>query len=229
MTRPSDRLIIAIDGPAGAGKSTVARQVAHRLGYQYLDTGAMYRAVALKALREQCSLADPNALALAADQAQIRLDTRDGSTRVWLDGEEVTREIRTPEVTEAASLVSAQPRVRQALVRQQRACGAAGGVVMEGRDIGTVVFPDADLKVFLDASPTERARRRVADLAAQGVSTTAEAVASQMAERDTRDSHRAASPLVRAPDAELLETDGITAEQVVERILELCRARGAGA
>jgi cytidylate kinase len=227
VTRPSDRLIIAIDGPAGAGKSTVARQVAHRLGYLYLDTGAMYRAVALKALRQQLGLSDADALALAADQAQIRLETQDGATRVWLDGDEVTHDIRTPEVTEAASRVSAQPRVREALVKQQRACGAAGGVVMEGRDIGTVVFPDADLKIFLDASPDERTRRRVADLAAQGIPATAETVGRQMAERDTRDSHRAASPLVRAPDAVLIETDGITAEEVVQRIFDLCRARGA--
>jgi cytidylate kinase len=225
VTRPSDHLIIAIDGPAGAGKSTTARRVAQRLGYLYLDTGAMYRAVALKALRQKLDLSAPDALASVADQVQIRLETGGGATRVWLDGVEVTREIRTPEVTEAASRVSTQPRVRAALVRQQRACGAAGGVVMEGRDIGTVVFPDAEVKIFLDASLGERTRRRVAELAAQGVETTPEAVGRQIEARDARDAQREASPLIRAPDAVLVDTDQLSADQVVERILQICRQR----
>src|SRR5262245_28230662 len=140
------RLIIAIDGPAGAGKSTVARAVAARLGYLYIDTGAMYRSVALKALREGLDLQDAEALTAAAEQTEVRLHTDGGATRVWLDGEEVTQEIRSPAVTEAASRVSTVSGVREEMVRQQRRCGQAGGVVMEGRDIGTVVFPHADLK-----------------------------------------------------------------------------------
>jgi cytidylate kinase len=223
------RLIIAIDGPAGAGKSTVARAVAARLGCLYIDTGAMYRSVALKALQEKLDLNDPQSLAAAAERAEIRLQTADGGTRVWLDGREVTREIRTPAVSEASSLVSAVPAVREAMVRQQRQWGTAGGVVMEGRDIGTVVFPHADLKVFLDASPAERARRRAAELASQGVPVSLESMTAQIAERDTRDTQRSASPLTIAPDAVRIDTDGLSPGDVVERILALCREREATA
>jgi CMP/dCMP kinase len=226
VTRAHPPLIIAIDGPAGAGKSTAARRVAQLLHYLYLDTGAMYRAVALKALQEGISPADAAALARVAGEAQIRLTTQDGESRVWLDDKEVTRQIRSPEVTETASRVSTHPAVREALVKQQRRCAAAGGVVMEGRDIGTVVFPHADLKIFLNASPAERARRRVAELNAQGIAASLEAVSEQMAERDARDSGREASPLTCAPDAVLLDTDHLTIDEVVERILECCRARG---
>jgi cytidylate kinase len=221
------RLIIAIDGPAGAGKSTVARAVACRLGCLYIDTGAMYRSVALKAVQDGLSLDDSDALTRAASHLDIRLETVDDGTRVWLDGREVTQEIRTPAVSEASSRVSVVPGVRDAMVRQQRLWGAAGRVVMEGRDIGTVVFPDADLKVFLDASPAERARRRIAELAQQGTTVSPQTVAAQMAERDDRDSRRTASPLARAPDAVLIQTDGQRPEAVVERILELCRERRA--
>lgn len=223
------RLIIAIDGPAGAGKSTVARAVAARLSYLYIDTGAMYRSVALKALQESLDLDDSRALALAAARADIRLETANGTTRVWLDGREVTREIRTPAVSEASSRVSTVPGVREAMVHQQRQWGASGGVVMEGRDIGTVVFPQADVKVFLDASPAERARRRVAELASQGVTVPLDAMTAQLSERDARDAHRAASPLARAPDAVLIDTDGRSPEEVAECILALCRERGAAA
>jgi cytidylate kinase len=226
VTRAHPPLIIAIDGPAGAGKSTAARRVAQLLHYLYLDTGAMYRAVALKALQEGISSTDAAALARVAGEAKIRLTTQDGESHVWLDDNEVTRQIRSPEVTEAASLVSTHPAVREALVKQQRRCAAAGGVVMEGRDIGTVVFPHADLKIFLNASPAERARRRVAELNAQGIAASLEAVSVQMAERDARDSEREASPLTRAPDAVLLDTDHLTIDEVVERILECCRQRG---
>lgn len=225
---PHPRLIIAIDGPAGAGKSTVARRVAAHLGYLYVDTGAMYRAVALKALRGNVDLDDSEALTAAANQADIHLETAGEAPRVWLDGEEVTRAIRSPAVSEAASQVSAVPGVREAMVRRQRRWGEAGGVVMEGRDIGTVVFPGAHVKVFLNASPAERARRRAAELAAQGVVSSPQAVAGQMAERDARDMGRHASPLARAPDAMLVDTDGLSAEEVIERILDLCRQKGAG-
>jgi CMP/dCMP kinase len=222
------RLIIAMDGPGGAGKSTVARELAARLGYLYIDTGAMYRSVALKALREGLDLNDAEALVQAAERAEIRLETSPDGTRVWLDGQEVTREIRTAEVTEAASRVSTVLGVREAMVRRQREWGEVGGVVMEGRDIGTVVFPHAQVKVYLDASPAERARRRSAELAAQGVVVPPEVIARQLAERDARDSDREASPLVRAPDAVPINTDGLRAADVVERVLALCRERGAG-
>jgi cytidylate kinase len=224
--QPPHRLIIAIDGPAGAGKSTAARGVAARLGYLYIDTGAMYRAVALKALREQLDLNDPEALSAAAASADIRMETADGASRVWLDGEEVTREIRSPAVSEAASRVSVIPGVRRAMVGLQRRWGEQGGVVMEGRDIGSVVFPEADLKLFLDASPAERARRRTAELGAQGVPVSTEQVAREMAERDARDRSRASSPLTHAPGAILLFTDGLEAAEVVEQIVQLCREKG---
>jgi CMP/dCMP kinase len=224
---PSHCLIIAIDGPAGAGKSTAARSVARRLGYRYLDTGAMYRAMALKALREGLDLGDPEALTRAAQAATIDVRIEDDAMQVWLDGAEVSREIRAPEVTEAASQVSVVPGVRQAMVRQQRRWGEQGGVVMEGRDIGTVVFPDADVKLFLDASAGERARRRTEELASQGLEVSADTVQQELAARDARDINRQASPLVRARDAVLLETDGLSPEAVVERIVEICRSKVA--
>jgi len=192
-------MIVAIDGPAGAGKSTVARAAARALGFQYLDTGAMYRAAGLAE--------DPVA-------ASIRL--ADG--RVLLDGRDVTAEIRTPRASERASVVAAQPEVRQAMVAQQRAIMACGDWVAEGRDIGTVVAPDAAVKVFLTASAHERARRRAAE---QG--TDAEAVLADQARRDERDRTRAASPLRAAPDAIELDTTGLTIDEVVERIAALVR------
>jgi cytidylate kinase len=224
---PHPRLIIAIDGPAGAGKSTAARGVADRLGYLYIDTGAMYRAVALKALREQLSLDEPTALAAAAEQADIRLETSAAGTRVWLDDQEVTSQIRTPEVTAASSRISAVPGVREEMVRRQRRWGREGGVVMEGRDIGTVVFPEAQVKIFLSASPEERVRRRVAELAAAGTPISPEVVRQQMLERDERDSSRAASPLAPAADAVILNTDHLSADEGVEQIVQICRQRGA--
>ncbi len=190
-------MIVAIDGPAGAGKSTVARAAARALGFQYLDTGAMYRAAGLAD--------DP----VAAD---IRL--ADG--RVLLDGRDVTAEIRTPEASERASVVAARPEVRAAMVAKQRAIMATGDWVAEGRDIGTVVAPDAELKVFLTADPRERARRRAAELGLD-----VEQVLREQALRDERDRTRAASPLVPAPDAIELDTTGLTIEEVVDRIREL--------
>lgn len=192
-------MIVAIDGPAGAGKSTVARATARALGFQYLDTGAMYRAAGLAD--------DP----VAAD---IRL--ADG--RVLLDGRDVTAEIRTPEASERASVVAARPEVRAAMVAKQRAIMADGDWVAEGRDIGTVVAPDAELKVFLTADPRERARRRAAELGLDP-----DAVLREQALRDERDRTRAASPLVAAPDAVELDTTGLTIDEVVARIAELAR------
>ena len=212
-------LIIAIDGPSGAGKGTVAREVAARLSYRHIDTGAMYRALAWKAVYEQLDLQDEEGLAALASRAGI--DVSDGVARV--DGHDVKQAIRTPEMDRAAAAVARQPRVREVLIVQQRAMGARGGVVMEGRDIGTVVFPTADLKIYLDASPEERARRRAADPshAAGRGNTAVHEVASALAERDRSDSTRAASPLSMAADAVLIDTTGVPIAEVVERVLTL--------
>jgi len=192
-------MLVAIDGPAGAGKSTVARAVADALGFTYLDTGAMYRAAAL-----------------ADDPRTARVDFRNGS--VLLDGDDVTGRIRTPEVSKRASEVAADPAVRRALVEQQRRIVSSGDWVAEGRDIGTVVAPGAELKIFLTASAHERARRRAAELGADPQTTFEE-----VQERDERDTTRADSPLVKAADAHELDTTGLTVEQVVQRIVELVR------
>jgi cytidylate kinase len=210
-------MLIAIDGPAGAGKSTVARGVADALGFTYLDSGAMYRCVALAALRHGADLDDERALGVLGREADIVL--RAG--RVELDGEDVTDAIRTPEVGEAASRVSVHPAVREAMVERQRALIATGGYVAEGRDIGTVVSPDAPLKVFLTASDDERARRRAAETGAP----IAEVVEAQR-ERDVRDRGREHSPLHRAPDAVEVDTTGQSVDEVVKRVVALARDRG---
>jgi cytidylate kinase len=224
MTAHSPRpLIIAIDGPSGAGKGTVARAVAAELGYRHVDTGAMYRALAWKAVHEKLTLEDESALAALAGRAVI--DVSDGVVRV--DGHDVKQAIRTPEIDRAAAVVARQPAVRDVLVRKQREMGVRGAVVMEGRDIGTVVFPAADLKIYLDASPEERARRRATDpshAAGKGVAAVQE-VASALAERDRSDSTRTASPLALAPDAVHIDTTGVGIEDVVERVLALVRER----
>ena len=216
-------LIIAIDGPSGAGKGTVARAVAARLRYRHVDTGAMYRALAWKAVYEKLDLEEEEGLAALASRAVI--DVSNGRVRV--DGHDVKHAIRTPEIDRAATAVARQPRVREVLIRQQREMGAGGGVVMEGRDIGTVVFPAADLKIYLDASPEERARRRATDPAhAAGKEAAAvQEVASALAERDRSDSTRAASPLTMAVDAVPIDTTGMPVDEVVERIVELVQQR----
>jgi CMP/dCMP kinase len=210
------RLIIAIDGPSGVGKGTVARAVAAALGYTHVDTGAMYRGVAWRAVRDGVSLEDEAALTAVAEAADV--DASDQVVRV--DGEDVTAAIRTPDIDRGAARVARVPGVRAALAAQQRAIGRGGGVVMEGRDIGTVVFPDADVKVYLDASAEERARRRAHDGAHQGSKDVGQ-VASEMAARDESDRTRAVAPLAVAADAHVIDTTGLTVEQVVARVMGL--------
>jgi cytidylate kinase len=218
VAEESRRAVIAIDGPAAAGKSTIARSLAARLGFTYIDTGAMYRALALWAQRQDISLIDMHRMEQLALAASIELDP-DGP-RVLLNGEDVTAAIRDPEIAPAASLVAAIPGVRRAMVDKQRAMAANASVVMEGRDIGSVVFPHADVKIFLDAEPGERVRRRAAESANPGAD-----IAGQIAERDERDRGRAESPLVQAPDAVYVDSTGLTPLQVEEAILKVIRAR----
>jgi cytidylate kinase len=209
---------IAIDGPAGAGKSTVARRVAGRLGFIYVDTGAMYRAVALWARRQNVEPDDMHRMEQLALAASITLEP--GSARVLLNGEDVSDAIRTEEIGEAASAAAAIPGVRRALVEKQRAIGAVESIVMEGRDIGSVVFPDAQVKIFLDAAPEERVRRRVEESGEDR-----EAVAGHLRQRDDRDRGRAESPLVQAPDAIYIDTTGLAPGEVEEAILKVIRAK----
>jgi len=216
-------LIIAIDGPSGAGKGTVARAVAARLGYRHIDTGAMYRAVAWKALQERIALTDEDAIAALA--RRVSIETGDGVVRV--DETDVAAAIRTPQIDAAAAAVSRQPRVREVLIAQQREMGRDGSIVMEGRDIGTVVFPDADVKVFLDASPEERARRRAQDPAhtAGRTGSALQDVAMALEERDRSDRTRTASPLVRADDAVDIDTTGVPIQGVIEQVLTIVAVR----
>ena len=219
----SKALIIAIDGPSGAGKGTVARAVAARLGYRHVDTGAMYRAVAWKALRDGVELGDEHAVAEIGERATFDLE----EGRVAIDGNDVASAVRTPEIDRASAIVARHPAVRRALVARQRALGERGGVVMEGRDIGTVVFPLADLKIYLDAAPDERARRRAAD-PAHTSSRTAQLsdVATALAERDKSDSTRTVSPLAVAADAIVIDTTGMHIDDVIERVLLLIAQHG---
>lgn len=213
--------IIAIDGPAGAGKSTIARAVAERLGYVYIDTGAMYRAVAAKVIENGISPSDAAAVTALAGKLDIRFVKCNGEQRLFVDGEDLTDAVRSPEATRLSSPVSAIQGVRKKMVDLQRRMAADGGVVMEGRDIGTVVFPDADVKIFLTASAAERARRRAAELREKGIEVEVEQVEAEIKERDLRDSSRRHAPLKQAPDAVLIDTDNMTPEQVVEAIIRI--------
>lgn len=223
----SPPLVIAIDGPAGAGKSTVAKALAQRLGIAYLDTGAMYRAVALLAMRHGYRLpleaTDGPAIAALAGNAVLEVGTDPDDRRVMLDGEDVTEAVRSPECSQMASAVSVVPEVRRIMVEIQRRLGEQAGGVLEGRDIGSVVFPDATLKVFLTASPHERARRRTEDLRSRGVETPLEAVLEEQRQRDLRDTTRSESPLHVAPGSVVLDSSGLAVDEVVERIVEILR------
>ena len=211
-------MVIAIDGPSGAGKGTVARAVATRLGYRHVDTGAMYRAVAWQAIQRGVSPGDEPAMADLARDAVLEID----SDLVRIDGQDVTHAIRTPEIDRAAAMAARLPAVRDVLVARQRTVGRNGRVVMEGRDVGTVVFPQADVKIYLDASPDERARRRAADPAhAAGRQAALADIASELQARDHSDRTRAASPLSVAADAILVDTTDLTIEQVVDRVFRI--------
>jgi CMP/dCMP kinase len=218
---PERPLIIAIDGPSGVGKGTVSRAVARALGYTHIDTGAMYRAVGWAAIQRGLPLTDEAAASALA--SSLRLIVEDG--RVLADDVDITRAVRTPEIDKAATAVARMPKVRERLVERQRALARGRGVVMEGRDIGTVVFPDADVKIYLDASPEERARRRAADPAHAGGSQELAAVATALAARDKIDTTRAVSPLMVAADAVVIDTTGIPVEEVVKRVMQLVYSR----
>ncbi len=218
--RTPRRVVITIDGPAGSGKSTVARGVAAALGIQYLDTGAMYRGLTVKALRLDIDPEDGRALARLARTTRVDWRHRRGTWRLVLDGQDVSRAIRTPQTTQAVSAVSRHPAVRHWMVRQQRRFARAGSVVMEGRDIGSVVFPRAPHKFFLTASAAVRARRRQRDLRAAGVRTTLAAVEADLTRRDAIDSHRAVSPLVCPRDAVRVDTSRRTAAQTLRVLLD---------
>jgi len=214
----SKRITVAIDGPAGAGKSTLARRVAAKLGYVYIDSGAMYRAVALWALRANVALSDMHRLEQLANAANIEFVP--GDSVILLNGEDVSAAIREPEISQAASEVSLVPAVRRALIQKQRELGERASVVMEGRDIGSVVFPDATVKIFLDAQPEERATRR-----AKETSLPTDVVGRELQERDQRDRTRAQSPLVQAPDAVYVDTTGRTIEEAEAILLKIIRDR----
>jgi len=221
------RIVIAIDGPAGAGKSTVSRRLAESLGYRYVDTGAMYRVIGVLAAERHIDGADGATLAALCDATQMEFVDRDGRMRCLADGRDLSDAIRTPEAAQLASKVSTVPVVRERLVAKQRAMGSGGGVVMEGRDIGTVVFPDAPVKVFLDAAPAERARRRTGELPGGATPERLAHMTREIAERDARDRTRAHSPLQPAPDAVVIDTTAHSIDAVVDTLRALVAKRAA--
>lgn len=220
-------MIVAIDGPSGAGKSSLAKRIARDLRFTYLDTGAIYRALALKILRRGVDLNDTAALSAIVIDTDIDLRGRNGQLLVFLDGEDVSASIRTPEVSQMASKASAIAMVRHRLLDLQRDLGRRGNVVAEGRDIGTVVFPDAQVKIYLDASIAERARRRCDELRAAGREVSLDETIIEMEERDKRDSERDIAPLRKAADALALDSSGLTADEVAEKVLQLIKSESS--
>ena len=216
-----ETMTVAIDGPAGAGKSTVAAGVARRLGFQLIDTGALYRAVAYHALERGVDTDDTGAVAEVADGLAFGFETTDDENTLYCNGEAMGGEIRTPEVSQLTSVISSYPEVREALLDVQRQLGRSDSSVLEGRDIGTVVFPDADLKIFLTAGARERARRRCEQLAEQGEEADIEAVTEEIRQRDRRDRNRDIAPLCKADDAVEIDTTDMSIDEVVEAVLDL--------
>jgi cytidylate kinase len=218
-------LVVAIDGPSGSGKSTVGKAIARALGDLYIDSGAVYRAVGLKALETNTSLEDSHAVAALAKQASIKLEGDPDHLRVFLDGRDVTDDIRLPDASRASSVVATIPEVREAVVEKLREMSLERGVVMDGRDIGTKVFPDALVKIFLDASIEIRARRRCEEERERGRDVTVERVRLELQERDRRDTERTATPLVKAPDAIFIDTSAMPLDRVIDQVLEIIRTR----
>lgn len=217
--------VVAIDGPAGAGKSSVAKRVAQALGYRYLDTGALYRALAWKAIKSGLRPQDTGYIVDMTRETKVELQQHNGEQRVLVDGEDVTEAIRAPEVANLASPISAIPEVREILLDWQRDFAKQGGTVAEGRDTGTVVFPNAGVKIFLTASLEERARRRHKELLERGIDISLQQVKLDMEARDQRDSTRHVAPLRPAPDAVIIDTEHLSLDEVVEEVLKICRAR----
>ena len=221
------KLVIAIDGPSGAGKSTLGKALARRFNYLYIDSGAVYRAVGRKALDLNAPLEDKEAMARIARDSNIKLEGDPDHLKVFLDGRDVTSEIRLPDASRASSVVATIPEVRQAVVEKLREMSRAGGVVMDGRDIGTNVFPDARVKIFLEASLDVRARRRAEEERERGRDVSFEQVRAELEERDRRDRERDATPLVKAPDAILLDTSAMSLDRVIDRVTEIVKERSS--
>jgi len=227
-TSKRKKLTVAIDGPSGAGKSTVARSLARRLGYVYIDTGAMYRSLALRVKGRGVSPEDELALKRLALSLHIRFATEGEETRVFCEGEDITGAIRTPEISRLASSISKQKGVREALVQMQREMGKEGGVVLEGRDIGTVVFPDADVKFYLDAESNERIKRRYDEMTEKGMKVDLEETREELLQRDYNDTHRVHSPLKKATDAVLVDSTHRSVEEVVEEMVRVIKHKIVG-